>query len=377
LRQNANLDVDVTVLGGGPAGAATALALRRHGYSSVVIERSDYASVRIGETLSPAVRPILSRLGVWETFRSDRHLPSFGIHSVWGAADIYDNEFIFSPYGPGWHIDRAGFDAMLARCAEEAGASVYRGAGLLSCTTDDTGHWRTEFACEDVKSSIRSKFIVDATGRASSVARRQGAGRISFDRLVGLVGFFSSSSREKVSDSFTLVEAVEDGWWYSAMLPDLRVVVAFMTDADLYKKASKALPYYWQLQLRRTIHTRSRIPRGGQAPHPVVVAANSSRLNRSVGKNWLAVGDAASTFDPLSAQGVQKAMESGLRAAHSINDHWSGDDSALQDYARDVDHRFDSYLQLRQAYYAQEKRWPDSMFWRRRHRPEIQRTQSD
>jgi 2-polyprenyl-6-methoxyphenol hydroxylase-like FAD-dependent oxidoreductase len=269
LRQNANLDVDVTVLGGGPAGAATALAVRRHGYSSAVIERSNYDNIRIGETLSPAVRPILSRLGVWETFISDRHLPSFGIHSVWGEADLYDNDFIFSPHGSGWHLDRARFDAMLARCAEEAGASVYRSASLLNCQTDDAGHWWTEFASEDLKSSIRSKFMVDATGRASSFARRQGAGRISFDRLVGLVGFFSSSSRKKVPDSFTLVEAVEDGWWYSAMLPDRRVVVAFMTDADLYKRASKGIPSYWQLQLRKTIHTRSRVRRDGQAPAPV------------------------------------------------------------------------------------------------------------
>jgi flavin-dependent dehydrogenase len=366
----------VTVLGGGPAGTATAFALRRHGYSSVVIERSKYENARIGETLSPAVRPLLSRLGVWEVFRSERHLPSFGIRSVWGDADEYDNEFIFSPYGPGWHVDRARFDAMLARCAEEAGASVYRGATLLNCTTDDAGSWRTEFACEDVKTSIGSKFIVDATGRASSFARRHGAGRTSFDRLVGLVGLFSLSSREKASDSFTLVEAVEDGWWYSAVLPDLRIVVAFMTDADLYKKACKALPYYWQLQLRKTIHTRSRVSRCEQTPDLVVVAANSSRLNRSVGRNWLAVGDAALAFDPLSAQGVHKAMESGLRAAQSISDRWSGDDSAVQDYARDIDHRFDRYLHLRQAYYAQEKRWPDSTFWQRRHRSEIQHTSS-
>jgi flavin-dependent dehydrogenase len=148
-------------------------------------------------------------------------------------------------------------------------------------------------------------------------------------------------------------------------------------DADLYKKASKALPNYWLLQLRKTIHTKSRIHLRGQLPHPIVMAANSSRLNRTIGKNWLAVGDAAITFDPLSAQGVHKALDSGLRAAQSIEAHLSGDDFALQGYARDVDHRFRSYLQVRQAYYIQEKRWPDSTFWQRRQRSEIHRTQSD
>src|SRR6266849_9574720 len=118
-------------------------------------------------------------------------------------------------------------------------------------------------------------------------------------------------------------------------------------DADLYKKASKALPNYWLLQLRKTIHTKSRIHLRGQLPHPIVMAANSSRLNRTIGKNWLAVGDAAITFDPLSAQGVHKALDSGLRAAHSLEGHLSGDDFALQGYARDVDHRFCSYWQAR------------------------------
>jgi flavin-dependent dehydrogenase len=228
-----------------------------------------------------------------------------------------------------------------------------------------------------MKSSIRSKFIVDATGRSSVVARRQGAARISFDRLVGLVGFFAPSSRYNGSDSFTLVEAVEDGWWYSAMLPDLRLVVAFMTDADLFKTASKPLTNYWQLRLGKAIHTKTRIRRSERLFNPIVVAANSSRLNRSVGKNWLAVGDAAIAFDPLSAQGVHKALDSGLRAAQSIKDQCSGDHSALQAYARDVDDSFRSYLRLRQAYYTQERRWPHSTFWQRRHSSEIQQMNSN
>ena len=81
----------------------------------------------------------------------------------------------------------------------------------------------------------------------------------------------------------------------------------------------------------------------------------------------MAVGDAAAAFDPISQQGVTWALESGLEAARAIDAHLSGDLRALDRYADWVESEFASYLQIRDEYYAQERRWPESTFWRRRH----------
>jgi 2-polyprenyl-6-methoxyphenol hydroxylase-like FAD-dependent oxidoreductase len=61
---------DVVILGGGPAGAATALSLRSHApdLSVALIEQTNYHATRIGETLPPAVRPLLETIGVWQAF---------------------------------------------------------------------------------------------------------------------------------------------------------------------------------------------------------------------------------------------------------------------------------------------------------------------
>jgi flavin-dependent dehydrogenase len=95
---------------------------------------------------------------------------------------------------------------------------------------------------------------------------------------------------------------------------------------------------------------------------------NSRLLDPLSGDDWLAVGDAASRFDPLSSQGIVKALRSGIFASYAIGDLLlNGDKSGLRRYQRFVAEEFKSYAQTRLKYYRQEQRWPNSEFWRRRH----------
>jgi len=98
---------DVVILGGGPAGSATALGLKRSDATCRValIEKTDYSGLRIGETLPPPARQPLTELGVWDAFLRRSPLESPGTRAAWGSARCHENEFIFSPYGRGWHLD--------------------------------------------------------------------------------------------------------------------------------------------------------------------------------------------------------------------------------------------------------------------------------
>jgi flavin-dependent dehydrogenase len=101
----------------------------------------------------------------------------------------------------------------------------------------------------------------------------------------------------------------------------------------------------------------------------IVRPAASRRLDPAAGEDWLAVGDAASVVDPLSSQGLFKALRSGTFASYAIADRLlRADDVGLRRYRTHVREEFAGYLRARERYYGQERRWPASEFWSRRAR---------
>jgi flavin-dependent dehydrogenase len=445
----------VVVAGGGPAGAVTALVLARRGVPVTVVESRASPEAKVGETLPPSVAPLLAHLGLEAGFEGgDGHLRSHGNRAVWGSAEPYDAPFLANPHGAGWHVDRRRFAADLARAAIAAGADWRWGCELVRAVRNGAG-WRVELRRRAGRSgeggqagawtwtgrgseetrlapsgagagrlgagepeTLEAAFVADATGRASRLARRLGARRVRYDRLVGVATLLPPHPASE--DTYTLVEAVEGGWWYSALLADGRLAVALLTDGDLLDRRLRAGdPEAWRRHLGETSETRARVeahgaaapatrpgsdqhhPEGGlgttgpsrgaeaatsEAARPPwrsvptqpaardastlrVQPAETSRLDRIAGPGWLAVGDAAAAYDPLSSQGIGSAMGSGLYAGHAVADHLAGRPEAIPAYVHLLQEAYGTCLDLQRRHYRRERRWAEAPFWRRRHAP--------
>jgi len=73
-REASPADFDVVVLGGGPAGCATALFLARAGISRVLlVESTRHRDFRVGESVPPDIRILLDELGLWDEFLTENH----------------------------------------------------------------------------------------------------------------------------------------------------------------------------------------------------------------------------------------------------------------------------------------------------------------
>jgi flavin-dependent dehydrogenase len=133
-----------------------------------------------------------------------------------------------------------------------------------------------------------------------------------------------------------------------------------MTDSDLWR-ASR-----WEELLKVAPLTSERAFAIGTVSAIRVVSATSMFRRRVVGPNWIIVGDAAFAIDPLSGQGIYKAIEASLRSAAAVARALEGDISGMVEYESWNAESFRSYLDVRHHFYHSVERWPGSRFWQRR-----------
>ena len=102
-----------------------------------------------------------------------------GTASVWESPDLYETYAIMNPFGSGWHLDRAAFDEslrehVLAVCASDISQRSALLKGKFTTVRKDGGGWvvAVDESDSNVKKDYRSRWLVDATGRKASVARK-------------------------------------------------------------------------------------------------------------------------------------------------------------------------------------------------------------
>ena len=177
-----------------------------------------------------------------------------------------------------------------------------------------------------------------------------------------------SESAPPDKDLRTVIEATPDGWWYTAVVPSGERVVAFLTDNDLADRVAMNSASGFLELLAKSRHVIHFVDSHGYRldADPRGADAGTARLGQFGGPGWLAVGDAALSFDPLSSQGILNALYMGLKAGQAIAGSFSGNPGGVDEYLRRVESIYNAYRTNRNAYYAAEGRWRDRPFWRRR-----------
>ncbi|MET7645871.1 FAD-dependent monooxygenase [Streptomyces sp. NPDC005426] len=368
--------VDAAVAGAGPAGAVAAFVLASTGHRVLLLDEArpssphaGHCAFKIGESLPPAARPLLRDLGLLDDFLAGEHPKSTGTYAAWGSAALQGQSHLFDPYGHGWHLDRLRFDAFLRDAAVAAGAEVRRATVLKRLGSRLIVRERGSGAVTE----LHSRWTVDATGRRCVIGRRHGRRRQQ-DGLVAAYAVFREhrpADREHPEDceARTLVEAAPHGWWYTTRVPAGRLV-AHLTDPDLADPALRTPQGFWR-GVTGTSHVRLRLEGYDPAatPLPRWAPAHGLRLTPAAGPGWVAAGDAALAFDPLSSQGILTALHAGARAGQTVAaclaDAGRTAD-ALADYTAFLDGVAAAYHRNHAHAYDQERRWPLNPFWQRR-----------
>ncbi|MGH2919118.1 MAG: NAD(P)/FAD-dependent oxidoreductase [Solirubrobacteraceae bacterium] len=286
-------ELDVAVVGAGPAGAAAAIVCASAGLRVALLERSAFPRERPGETLHPGIDAPLRELGVLDRV-TDAGFPRHeGVHVSWGGAPRFQ-AYGGDANGPwrGYQAWRARFDALLVERALELGAVLHERVRAIAPELRDGRVCGVRTAT----GVVRARYVIDAAGSGHWLARRL-ALELDERSPMLIVRYGYAAGRCPARDGAPAIMADERGWTWTARVADGLYAWARL---DLAGTGAADLPAEF----------------AGLKPHGRKRSADVSwRLVRhAAGSGYALAGDAAAVLDPASSHGVLRALLSGRHA---------------------------------------------------------------
>jgi flavin-dependent dehydrogenase len=344
---------EVLVIGGGPAGAVSAIALARLGRKVVLSEAVAFPRSHIGISLSPGVARQLTFLGLGHLLQNPEHLAKVRVERRWGGG-----QFEPSPHAEGLIADRGSFDADLLDAARAHGVRVLQPA-RVGALRRAAGVWTIDVATPDGSVSLEVALIVEASGRQSRFRRRARLGAAT----VALCGVWRGEIRPIVQ-----ISAARGSWsWTAPTKLDRRIAIAF-TDPTALRRAGGSL----RQRYADLLQTTGVLDRSLElVDEPSICDATPYVVEDEV-EGILRVGDADLALDPVSSSGVQAAIQSALSAGPVINTLLSGSGdhtAALEFWRRRRAARLSDHRRWAAELYADAFARHPTDFWRRRCEP--------
>ena len=346
---------EVLVVGGGPAGAATAYWLAEDGHDVVFVDKKTFPREKTcGDGLTPRAVHQLDEMGLTDRL-ADFHRYD-GLRACAHGITL-ELQWPSHPRFPshGYVVRRRELDTMVADNAVKSGAELRLGTEATAPILED-GLVRGATVTDKqsgASSEIRARYVVIADGANSRFGRSVGTSRRrSYPQGMAIRGYFESPLH---ADPW--IESALDlrdrngaslpgyGWIFPVGDGEINVGIGLLSTfrdfksvntTHLMNEFAATAPAYWGIgpDTATSVPTGGRLPMGGS-------------IEPKVGPNWVVVGDAGGSINPFNGEGIDYAYETGRMAAGLLHEALTtGDGMALQRYPAMLDDEYGLYFKV-------------------------------
>jgi len=314
----------IAIVGAGPSGAALAIFLAREGAAVTLFDDGRRPELLVGESLVPAVIPILQRLDLEkETASFSRVKP--GVSFVWSGSDrvsVTFDRFAPAVFPYAYNVPRPHFDeALLAKAIASGVDYVTARARLVPNTAGEAAAELVlspeTLAAAPGLSGHQPDLIVDAAGRARLAGHTLGIpARLGPRKDIAYFAHFEDCAWDDVPGQVRIARG-EAGWSWCIPLQQ-RLSIGIVLGRDDAARLGQTP----EERLERAIASDpglTFIAGRGRRVTDVASYANYQLISeRGYGRGWVMVGDAFGFVDPMLSPGVFLALRSSEQLADAL-----------------------------------------------------------
>ena len=323
----AQSEVDVVVIGGGPAGSTVSTLIAQKGYKVRLFERGHFPRFHIGESLIPETYWVLKRLNMLEKMKKSHFVKKESVQFVNQHGRISE-PFYFHDNRPQdcsrtWQVRRSEFDMMMLENAREHGVNAEEGVRVRDVIFEGDRAVGVNVQHEDGrKEQVRAKVVVDASGQSTMIASRFNLLVKDNDLKKGAVwtywkGAYRDTGRDEGA-TIVLQTKENKGWFWYIPLHDNIVSVGVVRDFGEMFAGNRDHETIYKEELDNCPEVKRRVLMGTRCDEYRATKDYSYKSKKCAGDGWVLVGDAFGFLDPLYSSGVLLALRSGEVAADAV-----------------------------------------------------------
>ena len=362
---------DAAIIGGGPAGSTAATLLAQNGRKVVLIEKEKFPRYHVGESLMPYCYFTLERLGLVKELMTSDVPKKYSVQFASQDGKISEPFYFFQhqdhPSSTTWQVWRSDFDNLILGRAREEGAFVLeetKAKALITTGDRITGLKVTNKS--GVEEEIRSRIVIDASGRDNFSANRQ-RWQVRDPKLkkVAIWTYYENAKRDPGLDAgaTTVAYLPHKGWFWYIPLSGNQVSVGIVAERDyLFNGSTRELSEIFEREIQNNEWINEHLRDARQVGQYRITGEYSYRNKYSSQDGLVLAGDALGFLDPVFSTGVFLALRSGELVADATHEALNRGDVCASDfveYGRDMTKAIETMRKVVYAFYDEKFSFKD------------------